>query len=145
MTYIIHADGGARGNPGPAALGFIIETSDHTVMTRAGEYIGTLTNNQAEYHAVVAALSWMRTHRDALPQPVSALEVVLDSELLVNQLSGTFKIKSPGLRDLAIFVKNLERQLGTHVTYSHVPRAENAAADRLVNVALDGYSAQNRI
>lgn len=139
MEYTIHADGGSRGNPGPAALGFTIEDVTGSTVAEGGKYLGVLTNNQAEYSAVIAALTRVREHRTEFPSLLS-IRIVLDSELLVNQLSGTFKIKSRQLQHLATQVKSLEFHIGVPISYMHVPREENKRADWLVNKALDEHS-----
>lgn len=137
VRYIIHCDGGARGNPGPAAYGFIIETEDGTLVHREGVFLGVRTNNQAEYRGVIAALRWMGDHRSSLDERPSEIVVFLDSQLLVNQLSGRFKIKSSILQGLAVETKMAERDIGVPVSYIHVRRKENSDADRMVNDALD--------
>lgn len=137
MTYTIHVDGGSRGNPGPSAAGFIVTDEHGVTIYQHGVFLGRLTNNQAEYHGVIAALQWLCDHAARLGNAPGSILVVLDSELLVNQLTGVFKIKSEELRRLAIHAKSLERTLGLPVLYRHVRREENVDADRLVNVALD--------
>ena len=137
MTYTIHVDGGSRGNPGPSAAGFIVEDEQGTTVHRQGIFLGRLTNNQAEYHGVVAAFQWLCHHIKRRGSAPASIFVILDSELLVNQLIGVFKIKSPELRQLAIRAKSLELSLGIPVSYRHVRREENTNADRLVNIALD--------
>lgn len=135
--YTIHVDGGSRGNPGPSAAGFIVTDEHGVTIHQQGVFLGRLTNNQAEYHGVITALQWLCDHAGRQGNVPLSIVVVLDSELLVNQLTGVFKIKSPELRQLAIHTKSLERSLGVPVLYRHVRREENTKADRLVNVALD--------
>lgn len=137
MNYTIHVDGGSRGNPGPSAAGFIVTDEHEATIHQQGVFLGRLTNNQAEYHGVIAALRWLRDHVARQGNVPQSIFIVLDSELLVNQLTGVFKIKSPELLQLAVHVKSLERSLRTPVLYRHVRREENTEADRLVNVALD--------
>lgn len=138
MKYIIYSDGGARGNPGPAAFGFVIYSDlGFKKLTEQGACLGELTNNQAEYWGVIRAFEWFQKHKSALPVIPTSIEVRLDSNLLVNQLAGTFKIKSPGLRQLVIQAKGLEKNIGIPIVYIHVPREHNKDADRLVNQALD--------
>lgn len=137
MKYLIYSDGGSRGNPGPASCGFVILSEpDHRPLVKSGEYLGTLTNNQAEYWGVIRSLEWLleNQHRFSV---AANIEMRLDSALLVNQLRGNFKIKSSGLQQLVIRIKNLEKKFKAPVTYVHVPREENQGADRLVNIALD--------
>lgn len=126
----IHTDGGARGNPGPAAIGVVIRQG-HAVVGRYGEYIGKTTNNQAEYRAVLAALE------KAKSLGADEVDLFLDSELVVKQLKGEYKIKDKDLGPLFLAVWNL-RQGFSRVTFSHIPREENHEADALVNKALDG-------
>jgi len=126
----LFTDGGARGNPGPAAYGFVLETEDGTVLAAEGEAIGVATNNVAEYRGLVAGL------RKALELHVPEVEVVSDSELLVKQMRGEYRVKNEGLRALFVEASTLARRLES-VEYRHVKRAHNELADRLVNEALD--------
>jgi ribonuclease H / adenosylcobalamin/alpha-ribazole phosphatase len=123
-------DGGARGNPGPAAYGYVLEAEDGTVLAAHGEAIGTATNNVAEYRALIAGLE------KALELGVDELEVKSDSELLVKQMRGEYRVKKPTLRELWEEAEQLERRLGS-VRYTAVRREHNELADRLVNEALD--------
>ena len=130
MNARLSTDGGARGNPGPAAYGYVLETEDGTVLAAHGEAIGVATNNVAEYRALVEGL------RKAVELQVDELEVVSDSELLVHQMRGDYKVKNEALRELWLDANDLERKLGK-VTYTAVRREHNELADRLVNEALD--------
>jgi len=126
----LFTDGGARGNPGPAASAFVLEQDDGTVLDARGEAIGVATNNVAEYRALLAGL------RRAHELGVDDLEVVSDSELLVKQMRGEYRVKNAALRTLSIEAAELGRQVG-RVVYTHVRREQNELADRLVNEALD--------
>jgi ribonuclease HI len=126
----LFTDGGARGNPGPAAYGFVLEAEDGTVLAAEGEAIGTATNNIAEYSGLVAGL------QKALELHVPAVEVVSDSELMVKQMRGEYRVKNDALRELYDEALSLAQRLG-NVEYRHVKRAHNELADRLVNEALD--------
>jgi len=126
----LYTDGGARGNPGPAAFGYVLEDADGEVLAQLGEAIGIATNNVAEYSALVAGL------RKAIEVGVDSLEVVSDSELLVKQMRGEYRVKNEALRALSVQASRLGRELGS-VEYTHVKRAHNELADRLVNEALD--------
>jgi len=126
----LFTDGGARGNPGPAAYGFVLEDEDGTVLAAEGEAIGIATNNVAEYSGLIAGL------RRALDLRLGDVEVVSDSELMVKQMRGEYRVKNEALRELSVEAATLARRLGT-VEYRHVKRAENELADRLVNDALD--------
>ena len=130
MKARLFTDGGARGNPGPAAYGFVLEADDGTVLAAEGEAIGVATNNVAEYSGLIAGL------RRALELHVPEVEVVSDSELLVKQMRGEYKVKNETLRGLSLEAARLARQIG-NVEYRHVKRAHNELADRLVNEALD--------
>jgi ribonuclease HI len=129
----LFTDGGARGNPGPAAYGFVLEAEDGTVLAAHGEAIGRATNNVAEYSALLAGL------RRAAELGVDEVEVVSDSELLVKQMTGVYRVKNDALRDLSLEAARLARAL-PRVTYSHVRREHNELADRLVNEALDAQN-----
>jgi ribonuclease HI len=126
----LFTDGGARGNPGPAAYGFVLEAEDGTVLDARGEAIGIATNNVAEYTALLAGL------RRAAELDVDEVEVVSDSELMVKQMTGVYRVKNEALRDMSLEAARLARQL-PRVTYRHVRREHNELADRLVNEALD--------
>ena len=130
MKARLSTDGGARGNPGPAAYGYVLEAEDGSVLAAHGEKIGIATNNVAEYRALIAGLD------AALERGVTELEVVSDSELVVKQMRGEYKVKNEALRELSQEAARLARQLGK-VTYTAVRREHNELADRLVNEALD--------
>ena len=126
----VNVDGGARGNPGPAAIGVVVRGGDE-VLEEVGETIGEATNNVAEYRALLRGIELAAVHG------ASELELIGDSELVVRQVEGRYKVKNAGMRELHEEVK---RALGSFDSWSirHVRRAENADADRLVNQALDG-------
>ena len=130
MKAKLSTDGGARGNPGPAAYGYVLETDDGAVLDARGETIGVATNNVAEYRALIAGLE------AAIARGVTELEVVSDSELVVKQMRGEYKVKNEALRELSREAARLARQLGK-VAYTAVRREHNELADRLVNEALD--------
>ena len=130
MKAKLFTDGGARGNPGPAAYGYVLETDDGTVLAAHGEKIGVATNNVAEYRALIAGLE------KAVELAVPELEVVSDSELLVKQMTGVYRVKNEALRELSLEAAQLARRIG-RVTYTAVRREHNELADRLVNEALD--------
>jgi probable phosphoglycerate mutase len=126
----LSTDGGARGNPGPAAYGYVLESEDGHVLDARGEAIGTATNNVAEYRGLIAGLE------SALRRGVDELEVVSDSELVVKQMQGEYKVKNEALKDLQREAAELAAEL-RRVSYTAVRRAHNELADRLVNEALD--------
>ena len=130
MRAKLSTDGGARGNPGPAAYAYVLETDDGHVLDARAEAIGVATNNVAEYRALVAGLE------KALELGVRELEVVSDSELLVKQMRGEYRVKSRPLQELSLAAARLARQL-ERVRYTAVRREHNELADRLVNEALD--------
>ena len=130
MKARLSTDGGARGNPGPAAYGYVLEADNGTVLAAHGEAIGVATNNVAEYRALVEGL------RKAVELGIDELEVVSDSELLVHQMRGEYKVKNATLRDLWEQAQDLAAELGK-VRYTAVRREHNELADRLVNEALD--------
>jgi len=123
-------DGGSRGNPGPAAFAYVLEAEDGTVLAARGEAIGAATNNVAEYRGLVAGLA------EAVERGVDELEVVSDSELLVKQMRGEYRVKNQALRELSLEAAALARRLD-RVEYRAVRREHNELADRLVNEALD--------
>jgi ribonuclease HI len=126
----LSTDGGARGNPGPAAYAYVLEAEDGTVLAAHGEAIGRATNNVAEYRALVEGL------RKALELAVDEVDVVSDSELVVKQMRGEYRVKNEALQQLSIEAGRLARRL-RKVTYTAVRREHNELADRLVNEALD--------
>ena len=130
MKARLFTDGGARGNPGTAAAAFVLEAEDGTVLDARGEAIGVATNNVAEYRALLAGLE------KAAELGVDELEVVSDSELLVKQMRGEYKVKNAALIDLSLEASRLAKQVGS-VRYTAVRREHNELADRLVNDALD--------
>jgi ribonuclease HI len=129
----LFTDGGSRGNPGPAAYAFVLEAEDGTVLDARGEPIGVATNNVAEYAALVAGLE------RAVDAGVDDLEVVSDSELLVKQMRGEYRVKNRALQDLFLEASQLARKVG-RVKYTAVRREHNELADSLVNEALDRAS-----
>lgn len=130
MKARLFTDGGARGNPGPAAFAYVLEREDGTVLDARGEAIGVATNNVAEYRALVAGLA------KAVELGVGELEVMSDSELLVKQMTGEYRVKNAKLIPLSLEAVRLARQVG-QVRYRAVRREHNELADRLVNEALD--------
>ena len=133
MRARLSTDGGARGNPGPAAFGYVLEADDGHVLAAHGEAIGRATNNVAEYRGLIAGMA------KAAELGVRELEVVSDSELLVKQMTGEYRVKNEALIDLSLQASRLARRLGK-VRYKAVRREHNELADRLVNEALDSAS-----
>lgn len=132
MKLSVYCDGGARGNPGPAAAAFVVIDEQGRVIKREGKFLGRATNNQAEYQAVIMALEWLQ-ERDYSNEPEVLLN--LDSRLLVSQLKGEYKIKNKALQELILKIRKKEKRL--KVSYQLVPRSQNKIADFLVNRVLD--------
>lgn len=131
---IVFTDGASRGNPGPASYGFVIIDSSGKHLEKVGEKIGVATNNFAEYSAVLEALRLIsQKHKNTS----LAVDFYMDSKLVVEQLSGRYKIKSLNLKPLIDQIRILENSLGK-VSYHHIPRTQNKEADLLANMALDG-------
>lgn len=128
----MYTDGGSRGNPGPAACGVVIYNELGDEVARLKKTIGVATNNQAEYQAVVLALEWINQNYGQ-----TSIAARLDSELVVRQLNGQYKIKNDELKPWMLKIKALVHELGGQVTFDHVPRSQNKVADSLVNEALD--------
>ncbi len=133
MTYLkgsLFCDGGSRGNPGPGAAGAVLYAADGSKLEGRGEYLGTTTNNWAEYQGVLLGLALAKDHA------METLKIHLDSELVVRQINGQYKVKDPKLQVLWGQVK-LALKTFKACQIVHIPRAQNAEADRLVNQALD--------
>lgn len=133
MHYTIHTDGGARGNPGPAGAGAVIECEDKTIQLK--KYLSKKTNNQAEYEALILALSHIINDLQDDGRTITAF-CYLDSELVVNQLNGDYKVKNEGIKPLYAQVCDLSSKFH-EIHFKHIPRSENQAADLLVNQAID--------
>ena len=135
MACDVYTDGGARGNPGPAAAGGVIVARDGTVLAEVSEFLGTATNNVAEYRALAVTL--LR----AKALGFETVTVHMDSELIVRQLNGIYKVKDPKMLELYSEVRRLLREFSDwHVV--HVPRSQNVRADELVNAVLDAHASQ---
>jgi ribonuclease HI len=130
LKLCVHVDGGARGNPGPAAIGIVVSTPDGDVLDEAAERIGVATNNVAEYRALLLGLERARA------LGATDVEVINDSELVARQIGGAYKVKHAGLRPLYDQAMTALRGFDRWSVRS-VPRAQNARADGLVNAALD--------
>jgi ribonuclease HI len=127
---VAHVDGGARGNPGPAGFGVFIEDQHGKPVAEFSRYLGHRTNNFAEYSGLIAAISYALEHQHP------ALRVLSDSELMVRQMNGVYRVRSPELRPLYEEAKRLSRKL-QWFRIEHVRREKNAEADRLANEAMD--------
>ncbi len=130
MKLIIHSDGGARGNPGPAGIGAIINREDGQVVAEISQFLGHATNNQAEYQALLAGLE------KAVILGADTLDCFLDSELVVKQINREYKVKNKELAPLFLKVYNLTTKF-KNIRFIHIPREQNKEADRLANEAMD--------
>ena len=133
---VIYTDGGARGNPGPAAIGVVIRDKNSRMIKSYGKAIGTATNNEAEYQAVVFALQKAKAILGGAKAKEMAVDMRMDSELVTCQLSGRYKIEEERLFSYFIKIWNLKMDFAG-VSFTHIPREKNKDADRLVNEALD--------
>ena len=129
-AWTLRCDGGSRGNPGPGALGYVLCDASGAEVEARGEFLGTCTNNVAEYRSLIAGLEAAARHR------VKALIVRMDSELVVRQMLGQYKVKNEGLKPLHAEAKRAVVKLAS-VKFESVPRDDNGRADALVNEALD--------
>jgi ribonuclease HI len=128
----IFTDGGARGNPGPAGIGVAVYSADGKLLKKHSQYLGERTNNEAEYEAVIAALSL------AAAIGASELSFYLDSELVVRQLTGIYRVRNSRMQELLLRVRNLETKF-KKIKYQNIPREKNRLADKLVNEAIDKH------
>ncbi|MEX0790928.1 MAG: ribonuclease HI family protein [Actinomycetota bacterium] len=133
-AYRLHTDGGARGNPGPAGIGVVLESPEGEILEQIGRGIGWATNNVAEYEALIVGLQTARVHGAA------DLEVFMDSRLVTEQMKGNYKVKSPGLKTLYERARSLAQQFD-RITFNAVPRAQNSHADSLSNRGMDDQAA----
>jgi len=129
-VWTLRCDGGARGNPGPGAMAYVLSDPHGKEREARGEFLGTVTNNVAEYRALIAGLEAAARHG------AGSLRVVMDSELVIRQMTGEYRVKNAGLKPLWAEARRLAAGYAD-VTYRSVLREENARADRLVNEALD--------
>lgn len=134
--FIIHTDGGSRGNPGPAAIGVVIEEEGTAFKKEYGEFIGEKTNNEAEYTAVIFALKKLKQVAGKETAGTASVQFLLDSELVERQLNGKYKITDERIQKFFMEIWNLRLDYGK-VSFRHVPREKNKEADRMVNYALD--------
>lgn len=129
---VIYSDGGARGNPGPGGIGAVI-IENGKVVNEISEYIGEVTNNQAEYRALIVALKWVKENI----KEITGIKCYLDSELVVKQLNGHYKLKNAGLKDLFWEIKDLILEFQGKTNFHFISRSQNKRADKLVNIAID--------
>lgn len=127
---ILNTDGGARGNPGPGAAAFVLRNLKGEVIHSSGKLLGTCTNNEAEYQGLILGL------REALAFSAKEVTVNMDSELVIKQLTGQYRVKEPRMQTFYKAAKELEKKFKS-VKYAHIPRSQNKLADQLVNQTLD--------
>jgi ribonuclease HI len=138
QPLVLRTDGASRGNPGHAAAGVVVQSTSGEALATLKQYLGVMTNNQAEYQALVLGLQLVLTY-----QP-SSLHIKMDSELIVKQMRGEYRVKSPELLPLYNEVRSLIAQLPHRPQFTHVPRGENSQADALANAALDEEAKHRR-
>ena len=132
---IIHTDGGSRGNPGPAACAFVAEVNGKQLF-KGSKYLGQQTNNHAEYQGVILALEWL-SNKPFNYSTIQLITFFLDSELVVKQLNGLYKVKDENLRNFFFEVLSLRKKVNSEIIFKHIPREKNKIADLLVNEELD--------
>jgi ribonuclease HI len=133
---MMHADGGARGNPGPAGVGIVITDENGKVLKEIARYIGEQTNNFAEYEALIQGLEELKRIFGEKVRNLQ-VEVMMDSELVVRQCEGKYKVKDAGLKEQFARVARIKLESMPNMAFTHVPREKNAHADELVNKAID--------
>ncbi len=135
MDLSIHTDGGSRGNPGHAGYGFVILDSQNNIVHKGSQYLGIKTNNEAEYQGLLAALTWLKTFSSSTQ--ITKVTVYMDSQLIVRQVQGFYKVKADNLRPIFSQVQSLLSSFSFPVNFSHVTRDKNTLADKLANLAMD--------
>ena len=136
MHFTIHADGGARGNPGPAGAGAVVRDEHGSLVATVSDYLGRRTNNFAEYESVIRAFEKLASLVPKSKQNSTTVAVKMDSELVVKQMNGIYKVRHPVLQEQQARLKKVSNVFGD-VTFTHVPRAQNKDADALANEAMD--------
>jgi ribonuclease HI len=135
QKIIIYTDGGARGNPGPAGIGVVIQDEAGKTLHESSAYIGETTNNVAEYEALIRALEDLQMFKEQLAE--TPVEVRMDSELIVRQMQGIYKVREPSLKERFAKVAHIRLERVPNLTFVHVRREKNTRADELVNEAID--------
>jgi len=133
----INTDGGSRGNPGIGASAFVVSDEDKKVVFEKGEFLEQTTNNKAEYRGVQMAMEWLSTEGKKLS--ISSVEFFIDSELVVKQLNGIYKVKDQNLAKYVSVIQKIKRELNFKVSFTHVRREKNKVADLLVNSTMDAH------
>jgi ribonuclease HI len=132
----IFVDGGARGNPGEAAIGVYVLDDQKIVLAKIGKRIGSATNNEAEYKALLEGVGWILQNQKKIDRDAK-INIYVDSILVYSQVSGLFKVKNDKIRQLIFSLREKEAQITSPIFYGHIPREKNREADKLVNLALD--------
>lgn len=140
MDLVIHADGGARGNPGPAGFGVTIQSQGMTLYEK-GEYLGVKTNNEAEYLGLIHALTWVVNQQQYLD--LNKIEFYMDSQLVVRQVNNIYKIKALHLKALKTQVDQLLSRINVKITFTDIRRDLNSRADQLANEAMDAHASSH--
>ncbi len=135
MLISIHADGGARGNPGPAGIGLIVTNPQNLPIYQQSTFLGVKTNNEAEYHALIASLNWLLSSKKTYN--ISRVNYYSDSQLLIRQLLGIYKVKAANIIPLYQQAIKLISQLNITIDFHHLLRDQNQLADQLANKAMD--------
>ena len=134
MNLDVYTDGGACGNPGPAGFGLVINSGSDTLFQQS-QFLGVKTNNEAEYLGFIAALNWIRDN--ITRYPIKSIRFHSDSQLMVRQMQGVYKVKAGNIRPLYNQAQDLLSRINLPVQFNHVPRGQNQLADKLANVAMD--------
>jgi len=135
MKVNIYTDGGSRGNPGPSGYGLVIYDDQKNILYQESKFLGIKTNNEAEYLALLGSLNWLKTHYEFYQ--IDQANFFADSQLLICQFQGKYKIKAPNLKDLFIQAQQSLQQMNLHYQFSHIRRELNTLADKLANQAMD--------
>lgn len=138
MKITVYTDGGSRGNPGPSGFGVVIYDQDKNILTQISKYIGVKTNNEAEYMALIESLQWLKSHQHQYH--ITQVEFYSDSQLLIRQLQGIYKVKAPNIKLLYQQAVNLLDQINLSFTFHDILRESNQLADYLANRAMDRRS-----
>ena len=135
MDLSIHTDGGSRGNPGHSGYGFVVLDNQNNIVHQGSQYLGIKTNNEAEYQGLLAALTWLKTYSSSTQ--VTKVTVYMDSQLIVRQIQGFYKVKADNLKPIFTQIQSLLSSFPFLVSLSHVTRDKNTLADKLANLAMD--------
>ncbi len=136
VLLAIYSDGGARGNPGPAACAYVVFLKGK-IIEKDAKFLGTKTNNEAEYSGVLLALEWVKKY--SINDKLEFVNFFLDSELVAKQLSGIYKVKNENLKNYFLAVKKIEKEVLAKIIYTPVAREKNKIADRMVNEEMDRF------